>query len=168
MTALEIGRLQALQGVRLPVGSSAKGFRRDLARAVETQGWAEITERQADYLALLVWRYRRQVAPGLAWCVPAGPVVMGAREGEGLIEALARELQTKGDEELAAMRAAGGQVAQLADWWQAHRDSYEPEPENGAARGDFKDGLETHPTLRGSAADTESEEWAFLLGGSIL
>lgn len=61
MTPEEKRALDALQTVRMPIASSGKRFRRDLAWRLEQDPEYKLTKRQALYLWFFVDRFRRQI-----------------------------------------------------------------------------------------------------------
>ncbi len=71
--AVLTGRRDALQNVTYPVGSRHKSF----AASVRGKAPHELSPRQAEHIARLAWRYRRQmpahlVPPGNPDLAPAG------------------------------------------------------------------------------------------------
>jgi len=64
MADLAARRVQALAGCRFLPGHPHKRFARQVA--AQLAGGGALTERQAAYLELLCWTYRRQLPPGLA------------------------------------------------------------------------------------------------------
>ena len=68
MTELQKMRSRALLEIDLPACGPHKRFLLDMAAIAEIQPARQLTKRQAEHLARLAWRYRRQLVRDL---VPA-------------------------------------------------------------------------------------------------
>lgn len=73
----ELAIIDALKRVTFLPGTSQKRFARNMASAADHARDCGITEKQARYLTILAWRYRRQMPSTLAY-----PVIEG---DEGII-----------------------------------------------------------------------------------
>jgi hypothetical protein len=68
MTPVDISRICALAACTFPPGSYDKRFVRDLHSRMASKDAVTLTEKQAAYVRILAWRYRRQMPAAL---VPA-------------------------------------------------------------------------------------------------